>query len=745
MKIAYISTYPPRRCGIGTYSQNLIQTVSRNLKVNSPAEHAIVIALDENQVHREYPEEVKHVIRTNHQKDYVQAARFINFTEAGICVLQHEFGIFGGEQGVYILPLIKRLQVPLVVTFHTVLNNPSYLQKSIIREIGQVATKVVVMSALAVRFLHDIYGIPQDKIHLIEHGVPEFDGSIQDKLKEQYGFSDRKIILTFGLLSRNKGIETVLHALPNVVQKHPEILYIILGRTHPYVIEISGEEYREYLKMLVKKYHLQHHVFFYDQFVSEKELMDYLMLSDLYVTPYLSEEQITSGTLSYAIGAGSCVLSTPYWHAKELLDKGRGLLFGFRDHVKLSEALLDLLDHPEKFRKYRKKAFEYGKHLRWPKIGHQYYQLYKKSAKSLVLSNLPKKETIDITVMPTLKLDHIIRLSDDTGIVKHARYGIPRLKGGYSLNDNARALLMAVMHYNQRKEFKLLDYIPRYLSYIAYMQNANGTFRNHLTFSRNFRDRCANEDAFGRTIWALGHLIRHKPTDGLKQTGKEIFLKSVERFHTLQSVRGIANTIIGISLFLQEYSDNEKITQSLIRLVTRLKDSFHMNATEPWPWFEKSMTYDNAILPLSLLHSSAIVEDEQALHIAKQSMNFLTSVTFQESQFTPVGSRGWLSADSGRSAYNQQSAEAMGMVLLYHQAFRLLKSYKYLPRLFNCYLWYLGENQFNVPLYDHESGGCYQGLTFKGVNKNMGAESTLAYLIAHLTVLKAHEEEQFRV
>ncbi|MBS3770937.1 MAG: glycosyltransferase [Bacteroidales bacterium] len=745
MKVAYISTYPPRKCGIGTFNNNLVHAVSANLKDTSVEEEAIVVALDENITEREYPKEVKHVIRSNHQKDYIQAARFINFSGADVCVLQHEFGILGGDQGVYILPLIKRLQIPLVVTFHTILKNPSYLQKTVIREIGATASKITVMSNLAVNFLRNIYDLPPEKIHLIEHGVPDFDGSAGNKLKEKYGFEDRKIILTFGLLVRNKGIETALHALPKVIEKHPEVLYIILGKTHPEVIRISGEEYRQYLKMLVKKYKLQDHVFFYDQFVSETELVEYLTISDLYFTPYLTREQITSGTLSYAIGAGSCVLSTPYWHAEELLGNGRGILFGFKDHVMLSVILLDLLDHPGKLQKYRKKAFEYGKRLRWPRIGKQYLQLYRKLSKPVELPHVPKEEAIDITVMPTLILDHVYRLTDDTGIVRQARYGIPQLKGGYSINDNARALLMAVMYYNQRKERRLLDYIPRYLSYIEYMQNWDGTFRNYLSFNRNFRDQCGTEDAFGRTIWALGYLIRHKPNDSYKQTGKKIFLKSVGQFENLHSVRGIANTIIGISLFLMEFQENETITQWLITLTGRLKESFHTYATEERPWFENKMTYDNGILPLAMLLAYNVVEDEEVLRMGKKSMDFLTMVSFRDNYFTPVGSRGWLSPGTEISEYNQKSTEAMGMILLYHQAFKLFKNHRYLERLFNCYLWFLGENQLNVPLYDHESGGCYQGLTFKGVSKNEGTESTLAYIIAHLSVLEAYEEEYFQI
>jgi len=745
MKVAYISTYPPRRCGIGTYTQNLIHSVSENIKNRLVDQHAMVVAMDEDQNHLEYPEEVKYIIRANHQEDYVQASRFINFSGASLCVLQHEFGIFGGDQGVFLLPLIKRLQIPLLVTFHTVLKNPSYVQKAVIKEIGMSASKVTVMSNLAVTFLRDIYGLPLDKVHLIEHGVPDFEGAYSARLKEKYGFEDRKIILTFGLLGRNKGIETVLHALASVVKKHPEVLYIILGKTHPWVLRISGEEYREYLKMLVKKYELKEHVYFYDQFVKEEELMDYLTMSDIYITPYLAEEQITSGTLSYAVGAGSCVLSTPYWHAKELLDKGRGMLFDFKNHFQLANILNNLLDHPQKIQKYRKKAFEYGKKIRWLRSGHQYLHLYRKVKKSVKAQDANRFETIDITLMPSLNLDHIMRLTDDTGILRYAKYGIPRFKGGYSLNDNARALLMSVMYYDQRKDRNLLDYMLRYLSYIDYMQNGNGTFRNHLSFNRKFRDKCGTEDAFGRAIWALGYLVRYQPTVALKLNGKEIFLRSVHQFLNLRSLRGIANTTIGISFFLREYSLREEIMQCLGRLVSRLKESYKQYSTPDWLWFENKMTYDNGIIPLALLHSYRVIEDEEVLEIAKRSLDFLIKVTFHDHYYKPIGSRRSFYPNSKVPGYNQESTEAMSMILLLYQAYRIFHDNSYLQKLFSCYLWYLGENQLNIPLYDHESGGCYQGLTYRGVNKNEGAEGTLAYLIAHLTVLKAHEEEHFQL
>ncbi len=743
MKVIYIATYPPRKCGIGTYTNNLIKSVTHNTKSNSVKDDALVIAMNEDNSEYEYPEEVKFVIRSNHQKDYIQASRFINFSGADVCVIQHEFGIFGGEMGVYILPLINRLKIPLVVCFHTVLKNPSYIQKSIVSEIRKKAAHVIVMSNLAVHFLKSIYKIPQNKIELIEHGVPDFEHLSPKAIKEQLGFKDRHVLMTFGLIGRNKGIETVLHALPAVVKKYPNLLYIILGRTHPAVLKLSGEEYREYLKLLVKKYKLENNVYFHNHFVSDESLFEYLSASDIYVTPYLSEEQITSGTLSYAVGAGLCVISTPYWHAKELLDKGRGILFNFKDYETLSNILVDLLDHPEKLKKYQTKAREYGHKIKWLKSAKQHLQLYKKIVRTYKVPQTVRKFTIDLTVMPILKLEHVYRLTDDTGIVKHAKYGIPNLKDGYCLNDNSRALLMAVMYYKQRQDRKILDMMPHFLSYIHYMQNSDGTFRNYLGFDRSFKDELGTEDAFGRAVWGLGYLVRFKPNDAFKQTGKEIFLRSVPHFEYLRSIRGIANTIIGICYFLKEYSEREDLSKLLIRLVGKLTGYYKKHSTNDWKWFESRMTYDNGILPLALLHAYDIIEDEKVLNIARESLEFLESIVFREGYFSPVGDKSWLSQDKTFSKYDQQSSEAMGMVLLYSQAFQLFKKKKYLQHLFKSYLWYLGENELRIPLYDHESGGCFDGLTYKGVNKNEGADSTLAYLISHLTVLQAHEKEHF--
>ncbi|MFW5755439.1 MAG: glycosyltransferase family 4 protein, partial [Tangfeifania sp.] len=526
MKIAFIGTYPPRQCGIGTFTHNLVKAVVSNTDSKMIAKHAMIVAINENEQNYDYAEEVKHVIRQNQQSDYIEAAKYINYSDAEVCILEHEFGIFGGDDGVFILPLIHRLEIPLIVTFHTVLKEPSYTQRSIVEEIGKKAARIVVMSKRAMDFLSDIYKIPKEKIVLIEHGVPEFDKISRKQAKQKNGLTGKKVLFTFGLLSRNKGIETVIHALPQVVKKHPDLIYVVLGATHPNILKHAGEEYRDYLRRLVKNLELEKHVHFNNRFVTETVLFEYLNASDIYITPYLSESQITSGTLSYAVGAGCAVVSTPYWHAQELLDNGRGRLFDFKNSEELSTILTELLDDEDKLISIREKAFEYGKKIRWPKIGKQYLYLAEYVNDNWDKEKALEKQPIDIRMLPSYNLEHIRRLTDDTGIVQHAKYGIPNLKEGYCVDDNSRALIMALMAYRQNKDKDALRLMPVYLSFIHYMQRENGNFRNFLSFSRQYLDEYGSEDSFGRTIWALGYLLRFPPNDSFRQIGREIFFKS---------------------------------------------------------------------------------------------------------------------------------------------------------------------------------------------------------------------------
>lgn len=737
MKLGFIGTFPPRECGIATFTQNLINAVEAGS--NFATADTVVIAMNDFKSDYEYPPEVIYAINQDNQQDYIKAADFINDSDIDVCVLQHEYGIFGGESGIYILSLLTRLTTPYIVTFHTVLKEPSFLQKIILQEIAAGAFKVVVMSNMAAEFLKDIYQVSPEKIILIEHGVPAFEENLQVQ-KDLIKFKDRRLLLTFGLLNRNKGIETVIKALPAVVEKHPDVLYVILGNTHPSVLRQSGEEYRNYLKRLAVQLNVQENVYFINKFVSDEQLFGWLKQVEIYITPYNTEAQITSGTLSYAIGAGAAVVSTPYWHAQELLDDNRGKFFPFKNSEALSEVLNSLLDNPGELNLIKHNAFQYGQHLKWPRIGARYWELaaeatryYKQLSRHI---RFP-----DADDFPVFNLTHITRLTDNTGIVQHAKFGIPNLKEGYCLDDNARALLMVIMAHRQLKSPEALRLLPIYLSFVHYMQRDDGQFRNFLHFNRQYLDEIGSEDSFGRNVWALGYLIRYAPNNSYREFASELFHRSVEAFKELKFLRGIANTIIGVCHYLKYFQSDEGMMRILTELTDKLMDSLDKNAGENWYWFENEMTYDNGILPLALLHSCEITGNSKVKKAGLKALDFLKEKTFSKKYFTPVGNNGFFTKDGEMPVFDQQAIEVMAMVLLFEQAYRVTKDASCIELMFTSFMWFLGENELHIPLYDHETHGCCDGLQYNGINRNQGAESTLAYLIAHLTVLKAMESE----
>ena len=475
--------------------------------------------------------------------------------------------------------------------------------------------------------------------------------------------------------------------------------------------------------------------------MEEEELINYLTAADIYITPYFNEAQITSGTLSYAVGAGAAVVSTPYWHAQELLSDGRGRLFDFKDDQGLALIVNQLLDHPDKLNALKKKAYTYGLKLRWPKIGMEYINVLNKAVNEPDYTEKILTQVIDLEVMPEFSLDYINRLTDDTGIIQHAKYGIPNRDEGYCLDDNARALIMALMSYQVNKNQKALDLLPTYLSYIHHMQREDGKFRNFLSYSRQFLEEEGSEDSFGRTIWALGYLIDAAPNNSFKEFGEELLLNAVPHFKNLTHLRGIGNTIIGIAYYLKVHSSDKGMVQELVALTDKLVNSYQSTKGEEWHWFENKLTYDNAILPLALFHSAEITENKKVKSIALESLDFLENLTVYTDYLNPIGNDGWYLRDGEMPLHDQQAIETMAMVLMYHQAYKVTKQASYLKKMFSSYMWFLGENSLRVPLYDYETKGCCDGLQLSGINRNQGAESTLAYLISHLAVLLAFDHD----
>ena len=732
MRIVYIASYSPRKCGIATFTGNKYQSIHGRPGNN---EHeGLIVAMTDGDNKYAYPAEVKFEIKQDRPGDYFAAAKFINESDADICVLEHEFGIFGGPDGNLILSLLQRLKMPVISVLHTVLKNPSDSQRLVTKAIVEASAKTVVMNHKAVEFLTQIYEIPLSDIAIIDHGIPDFNFD-QQEVKKEFGLTGKKVLLTFGLISRNKGIECALKALPPVIKKHPDVVYIVLGKTHPSVVRNSGEEYRNYLQQLAADLGIAEHVLFVDEFTDEKKLFKYLSAADIYITPYLNEAQITSGTLSYAVGAGCAVVSTPYWHAVELLTKDKGRLFDFNNDEQLSFILDELLDHPSLMNELRKNSRAYGLEVTWPRIGERYLALAKNILDHRSIRITGKESFRAIDTLPAFSLDHIRRMTDSTGLIQHSKYGIPNLKEGYCLDDNGRGLLMAVMAYRRRKHLHAIDLLPVYLSYIHYMQNDDGTFRNFLSFSRNFLDEVGSEDSFGRTIWALGYLLHYPPNEMHYHSAKEIFLRAVPNFEKLEYVRGIANTMIGISHYLQGAPDDESVKNILKTLTNKLLKKYREYSKDNWKWFEPVLTYDNAVLPLALMHAYEILNDREILQVADESIRFLSGITLRNGYLSVIGNEKWFAHDAtDQSLFAQQPIDAMMMVLMFRKAYELTEDNSYLQQLRTSFMWFFGENDMQMQLYDNETKGCFDGLESYGVNKNQGAESTLAYLISYLAL-----------
>ena len=737
MRIVILGNFLPRRCGIATFTQNLTQSIlAATTKKEAVDTEIIVVAMNDRDQEYTYPSIVQHTIRQHEKEDYYTAANFINNTQADICIVQHEFGIYGGESGAFVLSLMKQLKMPIVTTIHTVLQTPSYHEKHIIKKMGDLSQKLVVMSKLAVNFLTTKYLIPLQKIAIIHHGVPDF--SAIKKGPSTFQYPGKKVLSTFGFLGRSKGIETVINALPAVIEKHPDVVYVVLGQTHPNVKKYCGEEYREYLKLLAASNGVANHVIFEDGFFEEDELKNFLLGLDVYITPYLNEGQITSGTISYALGAGACIVSTPFWHAKELLEQGRGKTFAFGESDELATTLIDLLDNPAEIVAIKSRAFEYGKKMYWNRIGQHYKKMFDNITAAPLIQQDENKHK-KIALLPKFSLDHIKRLTDSFGILEHANYSVPDYKEGYCLDDNARALLLVLTAYDLGIDKQSIGLADTYLRYIKLMQKDDGFFHNDMSFDKRFLDEVGSEDAFGRTIWAMGYLMRLAPNDSHFQFAKDVFFKSFPHFENIESIRAIANIMIGLCNFLKRYPDNERVMHVLHVLTNKLTNQYKAEADETWKWFEPILCYDNAIIPLALWHSYSITRNKETFAVAHESTHFLDNETCKKGHISLIGNT-WYHKGQQKPAHGQQPINAMAMVMMYHKAFQVTKDVQYHQKMLTAFSWFMGNNDLMIPLFDEESKGCCDGLEHHSINRNQGAESTISYQLSYLSVWAAEIE-----
>jgi glycosyltransferase involved in cell wall biosynthesis len=735
-KVAFISSFPPRRCGIATFTSDLIKSAGTTAK--GQFEPLVVAMRSDNNL--KYNDPVKFEIRQDVKSDYICAADYINFSHVDLVSVQHEFGLFGGDAGSYLSLLLKRLKTPIITTLHTVLDDPEPAYHKSLVDVCNASYKVITMNKRGLAMLHDIYGISGKKVELIAHGIPDLPFVDSNYYKHKFGLEGRKTILTFGLISRNKGIEVMLRAMPKIIETEPSIVYIVLGMTHPSVLKNEGESYRFSLQRMVKELGLQEHVIFHNRFVNDEELHNFLCAADIYVTPYLNKEQLTSGTLSFAVGTGKAVVSTPYWAAMELLSDGRGKLVRFGDWTQTSDAITEILKEESLFYSLRRRAYDYGRSRTWPKIGQAYWKLF--NARRVPVHITAKKplsaaETISSIEVPEPSLDYLKKLTDSTGLFQHAKLTIPNRDHGYTTDDNARAVIAMADYYSQYPEPEALKLFDVYLSFTLHSQNNDGTVKNFMNFDRSWRKNEPANDALGRLLWAFGTVMAKPPSTSYLPIIKDSFDKSVQHVKR-QHPRGMAYSILGMSDYLKQFPGASDIKRQLEIAADELVIQYEENSSPDWQWFEDILTYDNAVLPQALFVTSLIFDNKKHLDVATKTCEFLLDNTFNGEHFSFVGCTGWYERGKSKAAFDQQPIEAVSTVMMLRAAYDATQNDRFLTLQRKAFDWFLGANDLYIPLYDFKNKGCYDGLTQDGVNLNQGAESILSFLLSLLSIVESY-------
>jgi glycosyltransferase involved in cell wall biosynthesis len=732
-KIAFVGDHLPRKCGIATFTSDLLAAVA----AAHPQSECFCVSVNDQKGGYEYPEVVRFEIEEQDLSSYLRAADFLNISNVDIVCLQHEFGIFGGPAGGHILAFLRELRMPVVTTLHTVLREPRADQRRVMEELISLSTRVVVMTGRGREMLQDIYDAPPAKIDLIAHGIPDVGFVDPTYFKDQFGVEGRVVLLTFGLLSPNKGIEYVLNALPQILAEFPEVVYIVLGATHPNELREHGEAYRVGLELLAKKNKVEKHVIFYNRFVDLDDLKEFIGAADLYITPYLNEAQITSGTLAYTFGAGKAVVSTPYWHAAELLAGDRGLLVPFRDAPAIAREVVALLRDDTRRHAMRKNAYRIGREMIWSNVGQQYMRCFESSRldgaglsrRSLVTKTLDQRPR----ELPELKLDHLCRMTDSTGVFQHAIFGVPNFSEGYCTDDNARAFILAVLLGELGEEPERVLSIAT--TSAVFLHHAFDTqakrFHNHLSFDRQWLDEQGSEDCHGRALWALGVGVGRSPFRSFQMMAGQLFAQALPALTDFTSPRAWAFGLIGIHEYLQRLSGDSLVNQTRATLTCRLMGLLEKNAKPDWCWFEDELSYDNAKLSHALILSGQATGQEQVLERGLHTLRWLNDLQISEKgHFRPIGSNGFYQRGGVRANFDQQPIEAQAMVAACLEAYRATSDFWWYEQAQRAFDWFIGWNDLGLELYSAESGGCGDGLHVDRVNGNQGAESTLAFLLS---------------
>lgn len=743
-RIAIVGNYLPRLCGIATFTSDLSEALAH--KLPNP-ENVIVIAMDDIEEGYNYPERVKFEIRENIIKDYINAADFLNLNQIDTVILQHEYGIFGGKDGINIIHMLKNLKIPTIITLHTVLSKPSDEQRAIIQEMAKYSQKFVVMAHKAKKILNTIYKIPDSMISIISHGIPDIPFVDPIFYKDKFGLEHKRVILTFGLIGPSKGIEYMIEALPKIIEKHDNVIYIILGVTHPGLLRTHGEEYRHLLQMKVKNLGLEDYVQFHNKFVDLETLTEYLIATDIYMTPYLSKEQITSGTLAYAVGAGNAVVSTPYLYAEELLASGRGRLVPFRDSESISKEINELLTNEHKRNTIRKKAYLHGRSMVWKEVAERYLNVVSEVFEQRPAFPAPLKANDPIAriidELPHINLHHFQVLTDDTGILQHSFFTIPNREHGYCIDDNARALIIACMYYNLHKDDQIIKSIKIYLAFIYHAFNyTEKRFRNFMSYDRKWLEEIGSEDAHARALWGLGVAVNNAPDLAIRDMAARLFGDAVTGVENFSSPRAWSYAILGAYHYLKIFGGDASVRKIQENLAEKLYTLYKNNFKPDWPWFEDILSYANANLSHGLIIAGHRLSRLDMFEAGISSLEWLIEKQLStKGHISVIGNVNWHKKNEEQSKFDQQPIEIMNLVITCATAFKFTGDNKWIDLARKCFSWFLGQNDLGIQLYNYQTGGCKDGLQSQSANANEGAESTLAWLISVITMYKLLEEQ----
>ncbi len=734
-RIAFLGDYVPRLCGIATFTHDLFEAISRA----NPGASCYVGALNDRAEGYEYPAEVRFELQEKDLDSYRRAADFLNFDNAEVLCIQHEFGIYGGQAGSHLLALLREVRMPVVTTLHTVLHKPDSAQRRVMMELAERSDRLVVMAHRGEEILRQTYGVPESKIDIIPHGIHDVPFDDSSFYKAQLGLAGRQVLLTFGLIGPGKGIENAIKALPEIVRHHPEVIYLILGATHPQLIASEGERYRLELERLADACGVKEHVIFHNRFVSLDDLKDFIGATDIYVTPYLNEAQITSGALAYVFGAGKAVISTPYWHAQELLADGRGVLVPFRDPQAITEAVRGLLDDSPRIEKIRRDAYALGREMIWPAAAKRYLESFQHACADATPT--PRTAFAGWTLtrrpqaLPPLRLDHIVRMSDGTGIFQHAIFNVPNFHEGYCTDDNARAFILCnllgeIGDQTHSDDINILA--TRYLAFLAAaLDYSSGRFRNFMGHGRDWLEAFGSEDSHGRALWATGSGAGRARDLGHRRLSAQLFECGLPAVRSFTSPRAWAFALLGVHEYLSRQPGNPEIISIRGELTEKLVDLWERSSSEDWPWFETELTYENARLSQSLILSGQDIPHPKALDIGIRSLRWLASIqTAQSGCFRPIGSNGFYTKSGARADFDQQPVEAQATVSAAYDALRATGDPAWTDEAKRAFEWFLGRNDLGVPIYDSTTGGCSDGLHADRISDNQGAESTLAFHIS---------------